>query len=87
MRKKLNVKKILVASIGVGVVSYAVACRTETSGNLVAPEDTGTDAADDVSTSGNLVAPEDTGPPDTNPDVSTSGNLMAPDASDAGDTK
>lgn len=80
MRRRLPTKKILIAAVGVGVVSYVVACgeTQSSSGNLVAPVDGGQlDAKDDqFSSSGNLVAPPPIDAADE--DVSTSGNLVAP---------
>ncbi len=87
MKRRLVTKKVLVATLGVGAVSYVVACSSSqpVSGNLMPPQgDSGSeDAGADVSSSGNLMAPPDSGPADTGSadagaDVSTSGNLMAP---------
>ena len=70
MRKRLATKKILIASLGVGAVSYVAACGSSSvtpgSGNLLPPTavDSGSDAAPVI--------------PDAAPDVVTSGNLMAP---------
>jgi hypothetical protein len=84
MRRRLKTTKILVATIGVGVVSHIAACGGSTSST-----DNGTkDAASDVlSTSGNLMAPlNDSGSQDVVApeagfeDVVTSGNLMAVEA-------
>ncbi|HEY5243602.1 MAG TPA: hypothetical protein VIJ22_19110 [Polyangiaceae bacterium] len=86
MKRRLRTKKILVATLGVGAVSYVMACGSmeSTSGNLVPPnlDSSVGDSRQDVVSSGNLMAPE-AGPEsggDTGPDVSSSGNLMAPEA-------
>jgi hypothetical protein len=79
MRRRLQTTKLLVATLGVGVVSHIGACSSGTT------TDTGAkDGGADVSTSGNLMGSL---PPDgATLDVVTSGNLMGtlPDASDAG---
>lgn len=91
MKRKLLTKKVLVAAVGIGAVSYVIACgdTTNTSGNLMAPDaSTPKDGATDdaLVSSGNLMAP-DTGaidaksdaPEDANvSDVISSGNLMPP---------
>jgi len=75
MRKRLTPKKILVASLGIGAVSYVAACGGESSrtsgGNLMPPQDDAgqadaspLDAGADVHivTGGNLMpAPVDSG--------------------------
>ncbi len=69
-------RKLLVASIGVAAVTY-VACSdsgSETSGNLMAPPDAG--SQDDQFTSGNLVAPE----PDDAGDAANDADDSATDA-------
>jgi hypothetical protein len=94
MRKRLATRKILVATLGVGAVSYVTACGSN-SGNLLPPppQDAAPEAMidgsmQDVVTSGNLMGP----PPDTGTGTEasteeagmdagmdvTSGNLMAP---------
>ena len=90
MKRRIQTKKVLVASIGVAVVSYAAACSNGGSGTLT--DDGGAaDAKTDVPTSGNLMPPNedaaksdgktssDTGTPDALlEDVSSSGNLVPP---------
>jgi hypothetical protein len=87
MKRRIQTKKVLVASIGVAVVSYAVACSDGGSGSLT--DDGGVaDAKSDVPTSGNLMPPKDatstdvqsdTSTPDALfEDVSSSGNLVPP---------
>jgi hypothetical protein len=90
MRKRVATRKILIAGLGVGAVSYVSAC-----GGSTVPTGTSTDAASDVApdvgpTSGNLMAmpPPDAGEDvnatdapaadvqDAQSDISTSGNLM-----------
>lgn len=89
MKRRLTTKKILAATIGIGAVSYAIACSTgsTTSGNLMPPPPSDaqpSDAQADVGvTSGNLMPPP---PPDAQADVGiTSGNLMPPIDSGADD--
>ncbi len=92
MKRKLLTKKVLVAAVGIGAVSYVIACgdTTTTSGNLMAPDDAGQpkDGSDNdvFVSSGNLMAP-DTGAIDAPADapkdgdisdVVSSGNLMPP---------
>jgi hypothetical protein len=74
MRKRVATKKILLASLGVGAVSYIAACgssNTPASGNLVPP-------SLDASADANPVTQ------DAAPDVVTSGNLMGPPPVDSG---
>jgi hypothetical protein len=75
MKRRLITKKVLVATLGVGAVSYVAACGmvesgNPTSGNLMAQDfDSSTqdahnalDAQDDTfASSGNLMSPPDTG--------------------------
>jgi hypothetical protein len=84
MKRRLSTKKILVATLGVGAVSYVVACSSDDNvGNLMPPNQDASahDSGSDVSSSGNLMAPGDSSTQDSNADVSSSGNLMAPDGS------
>ena len=86
MKRHLTTKKLLVAAVGVGAVSYVIACRNETSGNLMAyPNDASQDVAEDnFATSGNLMAPPDTGA-DVHADAPGDAPGDAPsDAADAG---
>ena len=77
MRKRITTKKILVASLGVGAVSYVAACgssdTTPSGGNLLPPT---VDASADVGTDAGADAKPVT--PDAAADVVTSGNLMGP---------
>jgi len=93
MMRRLPTKKILVATLGVGAVSYVVACSSSSSGNLMPPDSGVNDSGQDVVSSGNLMPPIDSGGGesaadtgnDAGADVSSSGNLMAPlDAGDGG---
>ena len=63
-------RKLLVATVGVGTISYAIACSSPTSGNLPSPpEDASFDAPVDAGpppTSGNLMPPP---PRDAEPDA------------------
>jgi hypothetical protein len=75
MKRRLITKKVLVATLGVGAVSYVAACGlvesgNPTSGNLMAQDfdsstqdaRSGQDAQDDTfASSGNLMSPPDTG--------------------------
>jgi len=89
MKRRLTTKKLLVAAVGVGAVSYVIACSSEdisTSGNLMAyPNDASQDVAEDnFATSGNLMAPPDTGA-DVHADAPGDAPGDAPsDAADAG---
>jgi hypothetical protein len=75
MRRRLQTTKLLVATLGVGVVSHLGACGAGTT-----PETGTQDGGSDVSTSGNLMGAS---PPDAaNQDVVTSGNLMDAAAQD-----
>jgi hypothetical protein len=68
MKKRLTTRKILAASLGIGAVSYVVACGGATSSS------NGQDAGPDGFTSGNLMpAQVDAGVDAYHP---TSGNLM-----------
>ena len=84
MKRRLPTKKILVAAIGVGAVSYVVACgQTADNSNPAADGGRPADARDDrIVSSGNLLAPGDTGVPNPRDSaidvVIGSGNLMAP---------
>ena len=71
MKRRLTTKKILAATIGIGAVSYVIACSDSSTTGTTPPKDAGTDM--NVS-SGNLMAPKD-----ATPDIGvSSGNLMAP---------
>src|SRR5438874_1242356 len=80
-------RKLLVASLGVAAISY-VACKSETSGNLVAPDNY--DSSVEDSPVANLVAPPpaDAHSSDVAEDVVEDwavANLVAPPPADAGD--
>jgi hypothetical protein len=89
MQRRLPTKKILVATLGAGAVSYVVACGSSTTnvGNLMptpGPDATADTGADAIASSGNLLPPQ---PPDAAQDapddssfsdVASSGNLVPP---------
>ncbi len=94
MTRRLPTKKILVATIGVGAVSYVFACGGSTSSSTGTGKDGGggvvDSSTDQIVSSGNLMAPQ---PDSSSADVgsidvveseviSTGGNLMPP--TDAG---
>ncbi len=92
VKRRLVTKKLLAAAVGIGAVSYVVACgETSPSGSSSADGGTAKDGALDVLvSSGNLMAiPPDAAPTDAGKDaepdagIITSGNLMPPPPSDA----
>lgn len=92
IKRRLVTKKLLAAAVGIGAVSYVVACgETSPSGPSSADGGAAKDGALDVLvSSGNLMAiPPDAAPADAGKDaepdagIITSGNLMPPPPSDA----
>ncbi len=77
MKRRLTTKKIFAATIGIGAVSYVIACSTGSTTSGIPMPPPPSDAQADVGiTSGNLMPPP---PPDAQADVGvTSGNLMPP---------
>ena len=83
MRKALETRKLLIASVGVATLSYVsgVACeRPPTAGNLPAPREPDASTSTSTSTKSVLDGPAVDGSLDS---IVTSGNLMPPDP-DAG---
>ena len=87
MRRRLPTRKTLIATLGLGAVSYVtVACggETATGGNL-------NDSGAEIATSGNLMGPIEASTmdvvSDVGADISTSGNLMGPTIEAGPDTE
>jgi len=80
--RRLQSRKLLVASLGVAAVSY-VGCveRPQTSGNLMAPPTQDAGAAPEQGAAVAVPVPSASTPPERPP---TSGNLMPPPPVDAG---
>ena len=80
MRKPMQSRKLLVASVGVATINYVAACVHEpaTSGNLVAPPPSSAGTPANTAEGGVLVAGGTAGTGGESAIPPTSGNLVAP---------